>query len=1302
MKATPPSNQPPANPSFSYDLDGMMMGSTVSLVGMIKAAALKTFQSLDDAALNDDRSSSHSSSDSDAASEEPNDDDDDPTAIRSRRITSISDSTSDENDDVHVSQDVPLSRANRIALNRFASTLIHQQQVVNPTSRRHRSFVSSPVLQSNASLPYPPIPSSSSNPSTPYRSARLNSIPPITEEDSNLSDPKIKPDDQDDLRFIIDNFGPWTGTDVDGQPESESWIKQIPGILTRSVLIQGDMFLTNRRLCYIAYLPVIDLGETIRSGPVTLQSGGMFSKRTRCWVELRNDSLTQFKSSTKLYRPIASIHLSEIKHVLPIVPAQPKTLNLRLRNGKIVLVEFDTAEATVAWHNEFVGALFNFKALHSNRMKIMIPLRRIRKLRRNTFESMAKVMDLDIDCANSIHQLVETDVIEKKITKLSYDRTQIQLSYFLTYGNFDDLILDAIVRAKLEVRKPEGSSKHGTPPPLLKITTTSTSDDPKDDQREDKSIEHTEMDSTSDVHSLTNKFIKAFGLESNSRLLIYSCSLLRTLPSYGHVAISKDYLCFWHRGIRLISSDYKLRIPLRQVGKLKRTSPFGFQRFGLAIEFAGSPDIRLDFTSKSTREEVIEVLSAAVRDANLEPKRIKSPTAQPPQSLGRDTDPRGIPNPPRSDPLSVCINDVAKIPPPKLLRIVCLTIGSRGDVQPYISLAKRLMQDGHTVTIASHPEYRSWVESFGILYKDVGGDPGALMNFSVEHNFFSTGFFKDGIGFFRNWLDQLFMEAWIATRDSEAELLIESPSTFAGIHIAEALRIPYFRAFTMTWTSTATYPQAFASSIDLGPSYNLLSYSLFDNLLWRAMSRQVNKWRVHTLQIPPTSLEKMQPYKVPFMYNFSSAVVPKPLDWRDHVDVTGYWFLDQSQGDYKPSDELLKFITSAKKDKVPLIYVGFGSVTVPDSAAVTRAIYTAVVQTGVRAIVAKGWSDRIESKSPKETIEPPPEVYVLQAVPHDWLFPQLDAVCHHGGAGTTGISLRFGVPTIIHPFFGDQPFWAERVSRLGAGLRIDSLSANTLAEAFKKATSDRIMREKADQVKERIQAEDGPTRAVQFIYQYMDFATQRTLHRIERTRIKKSRTIRLSATTKIIPGISAGNAELPIKTSSRGTIIKGRLGIKGRPANSPPRNQSSDPHDDPEPLLNLEVQASPLRVGSVEAVTYTSEPETFFRPENLDLSTTQHSPSSPTFPPSVKNILCGRRMSQVPFTTRSAAREDQSIPTKMMINNPTTKETGNGGCLSKRRSLIASLPLPRQVHLSHVHHSLSKLTRKNSPPAPSP
>ncbi|PLW44886.1 hypothetical protein PCASD_09154 [Puccinia coronata f. sp. avenae] len=1242
-------------PLFPYHQG--VMGSTASLVGMLKAAALSSFQNLDQTLFDEDLSSPQSAT-SRSLEEVINE----PTEPLPNR-------NSPQEEGIGP-QDIQQPDAGRAFINKFASALIHQ----------HNFGLSSQFL---SQPPPPPLFDRQTRPSANQPVADSSTCPSHEQPDEFFEADQSLPGSnesavtqEEHLQSVIDDFGPWTGTDSDGEPETESWIKQVPGILTRSVLVQGSMLLTNRRLCYVAYLPPVDTKDILRSGSITARCEGVCKKPTRMWAELRTDCVTLYKSSTKLFRPIQSLHLSEIKRVLPISPSHPRVLKLRLRTGEILDAEFDTTEATSAWHAEFVSVLFTFKLHHSKKIKIMIPLRRIRKLHRNIFENMAKVMSVDVDCAPCLRDAVDSEIIEGKFTLQDFDRTRIQLSYFLNCGNFDDLILDAIVRAKMEVTKPE--SRHETPPPLLKITSGQCIG--QDSESEEKLSDHLENANSSE-QTRADKFAKAFGLEANSTLPIYPCSLLRSLPSPGHVAISKDYLCFWYRGIPLITSDYKLKIPLKSVGNLKPTSAFGFHRFGLAIETLGAPDIRLDFTSKATRQQVVDVLKAAVKDISRHPKQFQD--FRPPSSQ---------PHGPAADPSSMTLSRYGRDTMPVLigggkmektirpLRIVCLTIGSRGDVQPYISLAKRLMQDGHTVTIASHPEYRGWVESFGILYKDVGGDPGALMNFSVEHNFFSTGFFKEGLGFFKTWLNNLFLEAWIATKDSEAELLIESPSTFSGIHIAEALRIPYFRAFTMTWTSTATYPQAFASSIDLGPSYNLLSYSLFDSLIWRAMSGQVNRWRKETLGIPPTSLEQMQAYKVPFMYNFSSAVVPKPVDWRDHIEVTGYWFLDQSHGKFQPPVSLLHFIASAKSERVPLVYVGFGSVTVPDSTAVTKSIYAAVVQAGVRAIVAKGWSDRVEPKSAKEDVLPPPEVYVLQSIPHDWLFPQVDAVCHHGGAGTTGISLRFGIPTIIHPFFGDQTFWADRVARLGAGLKIDSLSVNILCEAFKKATSDRIIKEKAEQVKEQIQAEDGPSRAVQFIYQHLDFALERTVHRIERTQPRKVRQFRSAGSSKPKSNETNVNAEVDgdqqcqmRPPSRRASIITRTFTRRGRSVRrSVTASSSEGDMQEPTPFRSPYKPELSEEPGTIGNKTFTSNLGLMITPLTSQANRDRGSVSLP-----------------IPTEFNPSPTECDPFPWDQADHGSVMNTNSSG----RRMSLLP--PMPGKETIAHVSR-LSKLLRRNS------
>ena len=187
---------------------------------------------------------------------------------------------------------------------------------------------------------------------------------------------------------------------------------------------------------------------------------------------------------------------------------------------------------------------------------------------------------------------------------------------------------------------------------------------------------------------------------------------------------------------------------------------------------------------------------------------------------------------------------------------------------------------------------------------------------------------------------------------------------------------------------------------------------MFDQVFWRAISGQVNRWRRKTLGLHSTHLDQMEPHKVPFLYNFSPTVVPAPLDWPDWIKITGYWFLDDAEvgsNKWSPPSDLVEFIDSAHKQGKKVVYIGFGSIVVSDPKAMTRIVVDAVLRSGVHAILSKGWSDRLHSKG-ADAGEPevalPKQVYSVSSVPHDWLFRRIDAACHHGGAGTTGASLR--------------------------------------------------------------------------------------------------------------------------------------------------------------------------------------------------------------------------------------------------------------------------------------------------------
>ena len=211
-----------------------------------------------------------------------------------------------------------------------------------------------------------------------------------------------------------------------------------------------------------------------------------------------------------------------------------------------------------------------------------------------------------------------------------------------------------------------------------------------------------------------------------------------------------------------------------------------------------------------------------------------------------------------------------------------------------------------------------------------------------------------------------------------------------------------------------------------------------------------------------------------------------------NVFTIGYWFLndaDVSATKWTPPPSLLQFIENAHKKNIKVVYIGFGSIVVQDPKAMTQCIVESVLRSGVHAILSKGWSDRLQAKA-NEVVEQeplPPQIYPISSIPHDWLFQRIDAACHHGGAGTTGASLRgiliyylrlwhslltsislAGIPTIIHPFFGDQFFWADRVEALGIGASVRKLTVSNLSEALIAATTDCKQVDRAKNIGEQI------------------------------------------------------------------------------------------------------------------------------------------------------------------------------------------------------------------------------------------
>lgn len=195
--------------------------------------------------------------------------------------------------------------------------------------------------------------------------------------------------------------------------------------------------------------------------------------------------------------------------------------------------------------------------------------------------------------------------------------------------------------------------------------------------------------------------------------------------------------------------------------------------------------------------------------------------------------------------------------------------------------------------------------------------------------------------------------------------------------------------------------------------------------------------------------------------------------------VTGYFHLP-TPVDYRPQPALSRFLESGS----PPVYIGFGSIVVDDPAAMTKIVLDAIGIAGVRAIVSKGWGQLGDGNAPSiaaESIDQESSTLFISSCPHDWLFAHVSCVVHHGGAGTTAAGLAAGKPTIIVPFFGDQPFWGNMIHRYGVGpkpIPAKELTAEKLAAAIVYATTDTTIRTRAVEVRQQISREDGLRNAV--------------------------------------------------------------------------------------------------------------------------------------------------------------------------------------------------------------------------------
>jgi sterol 3beta-glucosyltransferase len=416
-----------------------------------------------------------------------------------------------------------------------------------------------------------------------------------------------------------------------------------------------------------------------------------------------------------------------------------------------------------------------------------------------------------------------------------------------------------------------------------------------------------------------------------------------------------------------------------------------------------------------------------------------------------------------------------------MMLITMLTTGTRGDTQPFMALGLELKKKGYRVRIAASEAYQDFIESYGFEYAMLRGDVSKIIESGAADDAINA---DNPLKFFSSLKNEKMMGMMVNIQKDlhkackGAGAIVYHPGAAIGYFAAKEMNIPSILASPFPMTPTKDYPALiFYDRPRFGKIYNKLTHHIFEWGFWKVVSGPLKKYWVQQYGEEPNDFScpypKQRTAANPTIISSSPTVFSVSKDWPEHVHSYGNWFMD-SDHSYQPEEKLERFLKAGE----PPVYIGFGSVGDKKNAGETAAlVIKALKLAGKRGIINTGGSGMNQTEEIAE------DILFVKDIPHEWLFPKMSAVVHHGGAGTTAEGLRAGVPSIIVPYGNDQFAWGRKIHELGAGAKAiprKELTAEKLSAAISYTQVNEIQ-SKAQEIGKQIRAEKGAEKAAQVI-----------------------------------------------------------------------------------------------------------------------------------------------------------------------------------------------------------------------------
>jgi sterol 3beta-glucosyltransferase len=400
------------------------------------------------------------------------------------------------------------------------------------------------------------------------------------------------------------------------------------------------------------------------------------------------------------------------------------------------------------------------------------------------------------------------------------------------------------------------------------------------------------------------------------------------------------------------------------------------------------------------------------------------------------------------------------------MRILIAAAGSRGDIAPYTGLGAALRRAGYDVALATTDTFAPLVRAAGLEFRSLPGDTRPRGDVTDRRELMRTAAaFLTELG--RGFAD--------AVDDGTDLLLLSTTTAPLGWHLTEATGIPSLGVYLQPTAPTGDFPPVVTNARSLGRLANRATGRFALRMVDRLCTQAVTELR-HRLQLPPASPSAMRRRQEqanwPVLHGFSTALVPRPRDWRSGMKVVGTWWPHHDAAERLPAD-LEDFLHAGPRP----VLIGFGSMAAGDGERLSEIAVRALRRTGLRGILQSGGAGLAADGD---------DVLTIGDVPHALLFPRLAAVVHHAGAGTSAAALRAGIPAVTVPVTGDQPFWAGRLAALGAAtdpIPFRSLTAEQLAGALDRVAHQQAYTRAAATAAQHMATEDGAGQALKEIQQ---------------------------------------------------------------------------------------------------------------------------------------------------------------------------------------------------------------------------